>query len=97
MMKMPRFAAVSFFNAPVPSPTRTAGRRSAKRHALSVPSWPLASLLALGACGSVQAQTIVRSADLTIGIILSPGVLRDKVLAYAIENGQPAWARGMEE
>lgn len=25
------------------------------------------------------------------------GVLRDKVLAYAIENGQPAWARGMEE
>ena len=25
------------------------------------------------------------------------GVLRDKVLAYAIENGQPAWARGMED
>lgn len=25
------------------------------------------------------------------------GILRDKVLAYAIENGQPAWARGMED
>ena len=25
------------------------------------------------------------------------GVLRDKVLAYAIENGQPSWARGMQD
>ena len=25
------------------------------------------------------------------------GVLRDKVLAYAIKGGQPSWARGMED
>ncbi|NWK55916.1 hypothetical protein HW115_09855 [Verrucomicrobiaceae bacterium N1E253] len=25
------------------------------------------------------------------------GVLRDKVLAYAIKNGQPSWARGMQD
>lgn len=25
------------------------------------------------------------------------GALRDKVLAYAIQNGQPAWARGMQD
>ena len=25
------------------------------------------------------------------------GVLRDKVLAYAIQNGQPSWARGMQD
>lgn len=68
-MKMPRFAVVAFFNAPVPTPTRTAGRRSVKRHSLSAPSWALASLLGLGACGSGSAQTIVRSADLSIGQI----------------------------
>lgn len=25
------------------------------------------------------------------------GILRDKVLAFAIENGQPSWARGMQD
>ncbi len=25
------------------------------------------------------------------------GILRDKVLAFAIQNGQPAWARGMQD
>ena len=25
------------------------------------------------------------------------GILRDKVLAFAIKNGQPAWARGMQD
>ena len=25
------------------------------------------------------------------------GTLRDKVLAFAIQNGQPEWARGMQD
>jgi hypothetical protein len=28
---------------------------------------------------------------------IKTGALRDKVLAFAIKNGQPAWARGMQD
>ena len=51
---------------------------------------------------SGQSQMVVKSrgnhGPATVELFdTKTGVLRDKILAFAIENGQPAWARGMQD
>jgi hypothetical protein len=51
---------------------------------------------------SGQSQMVVKSrgnhGPATVELFdTQTGVLRDKVLAFAIENGQPSWARGMQD
>lgn len=51
---------------------------------------------------SGQSQMVVKSrgnhGPATVELFdTKTGTLRDKVLAYAIQNGQPAWARGMQD
>jgi hypothetical protein len=51
---------------------------------------------------SGQSQMVVKSrgnhGPATVELFdTKTGILRDKVLAFAIENGQPSWARGMQD
>lgn len=57
---------------PLPLPASAArhtGRCPVHLHRLPAPRWALAAALALGTLGSAQAQTLIRSADLYIGMI----------------------------
>jgi hypothetical protein len=51
---------------------------------------------------SGQSQMVVKSrgnhGPATVELFdTKTGVLRDKILAYAIQNGHPSWARGMQD
>lgn len=71
MMKMPRFAAASIFNATTP-PLSTQAKQRVRHLPQGASSCALTVVFTLGVCGFAQGQTIVRSADLYIGNIGSP-------------------------
>jgi hypothetical protein len=67
-MKMPRFAAASIFNATTQPPSTRAKQRG-QHLPMSASSCALTVFFTLGFCGFAQGQAIVRSADLSIGLI----------------------------